>query len=352
MKHQLILLLLGLICLTSCDPDKDIFKEEIVVDPVLEQPEGFPPLPNFAQNPITEKGIEIGKDLFESKLFSRNNAVSCASCHSQSTSFSDSVAFSQGLYGGLTSRNSMPLVNLIYHQVFFWDGRVVGLENQIFHPVRNGLEMDMTWPEVLDRLSQDTLGTNIRNYYETQFIDSNQVSQLMAQYIRSLISANSRFDKMRRGEIQFTLQEARGMFLFQNEGPMPGEEVGNGADCFHCHTLETGLFTDLQFHNNGLDSEFTDLGHNEVTGNPRDIGTFKTPTLRNIEHSAPYMHDGRFSSLEEVIEHYNSGVVQSPSLDPKMKFSEGLKLSQEDKDALLAFLLTLSDEDFLSNTNQ
>jgi cytochrome c peroxidase len=179
-----------------------------------------------------------------------------------------------------------------------------------------------------------------------------RITYAMAQFIRTMVSANSRFDQYQYGPGQLSLEEQQGLFLFLAEGGDPNVYNGgqNGGDCFHCHGGSLTLFTDQQFHNNGIDSVFTDLGRAEVNGSPLSEGQFKTPTLRNIALTAPYMHDGRFATLREVIEHYNSGGHPSTTLSPLMKFQGvGLGLSEQDIDALVAFLETLTDEEFIEN---
>jgi cytochrome c peroxidase len=228
--------------------------------------------------------------------------------------------------------------------------------------VINPIEMKETWPNVVAKLQADAVYPTLFNRaFGTSVIDSVKAGKALAQFVRTMVSADSKFDKVQRGEAAFTTDEAEGFFLFQAEGgpagqviylPGGGQVVGQGgADCFHCHTLAAGLFTDEQFHNNGLDSIFTDLGRGAVTGDAFEMGKFKTPTLRNIALSAPYMHDGRFATLEQVIDHYNEGGHPSATIDPFMKFSDPdntLGLTPLKKQQLLAFLNTLTDLDFVN----
>ncbi len=296
----------------------------------------------------------MGKHLFWEKKLSRNNIVSCGACHFPSASFSDNARFSVGLNGDLTDRNSMPLVNMAWQNDFFWDGREVSLEDQLFEPVRNPIEMDLTWPEAEERIGSDP---NYQDMFLAAFgtpcVDSVRITKAIAQFVRTMISGRSRFDRAYRyGELQLTQSELRGLELFLAEGGDPNIYPGgqNGGDCFHCHGGGLVQFTDFQFHNNGIDSVFSDLGRGGVTGNWFEEGHFKTPTLRNIALTAPYMHDGRFETLHEVVEHYNSGGHPSPTLDPLMKFEgEGLGLSPQDVDDLVNFLESLTDEEFVNN---
>lgn len=305
-------------------------------------------------NPLTVEGIELGRHLFWEKRLSKNNTVSCGSCHFPDAAFSDNNPFSVGLYGELTSRNSMALANMAWNTDFFWDGRAPTLEEQLFEPVRNPIEMDLSWPEA------ELIIGEIPDYQEmfsaafgSPCVDSVRISMAMAQFIRTMISARSKFDRAYRyGEEPLSASELRGLELFLGEGGDPNIFPGgqNGGDCFHCHGGGLIQFTNFQFHNNGIDSVFTDLGRGGVTGNWFEEGHFKTPTLRNIELTAPYMHDGRFNTLHEVVEHYNSGGHDSPTLDPLMKFQGvGLGLSPQDIDDLVNFLESLTDNEFIED---
>jgi cytochrome c peroxidase len=184
-------------------------------------------------------------------------------------------------------------------------------------------------------------------------VDSLKVAKAIAQFLRTMISANSKFDKFQRGEGEMlTIDEQFGLLLTQQEGGPVGNGLGGqgGGDCFHCHPHGGARFTDGELRNNGLDATFTDLGLGGVTGLPQDMGKFKTPSLRNVALTAPYMHDGRFQTLEEVIDHYDSGGHPSPTIDPNMKFQQGgLQLSAEKKQQLIAFLHTLTDMDFVND---
>lgn len=309
-----------------------------------------------ADNPLTEEGVQLGRFLFWEKKLSRNNTVSCGSCHFPSTSFTDDDQFSSGLNGELTDRNSMVLVNMAWNNKFFWDGRAPSLEDQIFQPIRNPVEMGFTWPEAEDRIGSDPDYQDMFTAaFGTPCVDSVRISKAIAQFVRTMVSARSRFDRsFRYGEIVLTPSEQRGLELFRAEGGDPNIYPGgqNGGDCFHCHGGGLIQFTDFQFHNNGLDTTFSDLGRGGVTGNWYDEGLFKTPTLRNVALSAPYMHDGRFQTLHEVVEHYNSGGHASPTLDPLIKFQGvGLGLSPQDVDDLVNFLEALTDTSFANNPN-
>ncbi len=311
-----------------------IFSENIL-DPVI-------PI----DNPQTIEGIALGKKLFFDPLLSGNQTQSCADCHSPQNAFTDNTRFSEGIDGIFGNRNSMPLFNLAwnYDEKFFWDGRVFSLEHQALEPVTNPIEMHNTWEVVVDRLTQHPEYPNMfSNAFGNGPITREKVTKAIAQFERTLISANSKFDRYLLGEAQLTPQELNGFNVFMDE---------ERGDCFHCHgNPNNPLWTDNIFHNNGLDATFSDLGLGEVTGDPADNGKFKSPSLRNLAYSAPYMHDGRFNTLEEVINHYSEGLQNSPTIDPLMKKVDegGVNLSDQDKADLKAFLLALSDPSFINN---
>lgn len=312
-----------------------------------------PDLPVF--NPLTEEGIELGRHLFWEKALSRNNTVSCGSCHFPEGGFADNLPVSVGLYGESGHRSSMPLINMAWNTSFFWDGRSATLEEQIIQPVINPIEMDFTWAEAVERIETDSTYQNMFSAaFGTPCVDSLRMSFAMAQFIRTMVSDGSKFDKARyTGGAQLTSSEIRGLELFLAEGGDPEVFPGgqNGGDCFHCHGGALVLFTDNLFHNNGLDAVITDdFGREDFSGLSFDRGLFRTPTLRNVGLTAPYMHDGRFETLREVVEHYNSGGHDSPTLDPLIKFpGEGLGLSPQDIDDLVNFLQSLTDTEFVEN---
>ena len=294
-------------------------------------------------NPSTKEGIALGKKLFYDKKLSGNNTMSCSSCHQQANGFSDPRRFSIGIDGSAGNRNAMPLINLGFSSRFFWDGREPSIEAQAHDPVSNPIEMNAKWTDVMYSLQNDNMYPIL--FYQafgTGIIDSIMVTKAIAQFERTLNSFNSRFDKYYYGgdSSQLNTSEIRGMNLFMGR-----------ANCFLCHTPP--LFTNNEFMNNGLDVFITDAGLGGITQQGKDVGTFKTPTLRNLEQSAPYMHDGRFKTMEEVINFYNTGVnVRSPNLNNHMKFPFTQNrnfLSVQDKIDLVEFLKSLSDEEFLTN---
>ncbi len=337
-------LCLGLII--SCNRDTD----ESTANPyIVELPFKFPQFDVPEDNPMTIEGIALGKKLFYEKQLSGDNTQSCGSCHQPGNAFSDTGAVSTGIDGLSGNRSAMPIINLLWAKEFFWDGRAASLEDQALGPVVNPIEMHETWPNAVSKVQDNPMYPPLFiKAFGTEVVDSLLIAKAIAQFERTLISGNSKYDKVQRREAVLTPAEQAGLDLFQIEGPMDGNP--NGADCFHCH--EFPLYTDNLFHNNGLDKEedWTDFGLHDRTSNPFDKAKFKTPTLRNIALTAPYMHDGRFQTLEEVIDFYNTGGHTSSTLDPLMKNPEtGLLLSDEDKSNLISFLHTLTDSSFITN---
>ena len=318
----------------------------------LEIPQHFedlilpPVIPN--DNPQTVEGIALGKRLFFDPILSGNQTQACASCHNPQQSFSDTSPTSSGISGLFGTRNTMPLFNLAwnYDERFAWDGKELSLERQVLEPVENPLEMNSEWDEVVDRLQSHTEYPDLFNRaFNTNIITKELTAKAIAQFERTLISSNSKFDRYLLGQATLTESELNGLNVFMDEAK---------GDCFHCHgSPNNPLWTNNSFHNNGLDSEFSDLGLGAVTGDPADNGKFKSPSLRNLQFTAPYMHDGRFNTLDEVIDFYSEGLQSSPTIDPLMKKIDqgGVQLSPEDRIDLKAFLLTLSDPSFVNNSD-
>ena len=308
---------------------------------------GFP-IPKLPTDfPLTEERVGLGRSLFSDNLLSRNNTQSCSSCHQKAHAFSDANRFSQGTSGRLGTRNSMPLFNLAWKENFFWDGRAPSLREQALQPIQNPIEMHETLPHVIEELEQSpTYPDLFKQAFGTEAITAERIGIAIEQFLLTKTSYDSRFDRAANGKAQLTDQEKRGFELFMTEhDPRRGLK---GADCFHCHGGP--LFTDHRFHNNGLKDE-KDLGLSAITKKKSDNNRFITPSLRNIALTAPYMHDGRFQTLEKVVEHYDSGLHRSPTLDPNLAKHPrpGLGLSDEDKAALVAFLKTLTDPQFRGN---
>jgi len=299
-----------------------------------------------SNNPQTQEGITLGKKLFFEKELSADNSQSCATCHDPKTAFSDKRRFSDGIDGVFGNRNSMPLFNLAWNfdEKFFWDGRSIGVERQALQPVINPIEMHNTWKQVVATLQSKAAYPELfYKAFGTREIDSILVAKALAQFERTLISSSSKFDQYLEGKVQLSASELNGFNLFMDE---------TKGDCFHCHGSDKNpLWTDNKFHNNGLDALSIDIGLAKVTGDPSDNGKFKSPSLRNLAFTGPYMHDGRFSTLEEVINHYSEGLKASPTIDPLMKKVSlgGVQLTPEEKADLKAFLLSLTDLEFVGN---
>lgn len=308
-------------------------------------------------NPITNEGATLGRVLFYDKKLSANNTVSCASCHKQDKGFSDDIALSIGFEGQETRRHSMTLINARYYQRgrFFWDERAATLEEQVLQPFQDDVEMGLTLNELVSIVeAQDYYANLFENAFGSAEVTSDKIAKALAQFVRSIISFSSKYDA---GRVQvnnpgqnfpnFTAQENLGKDLFFRTIP------NGGGACFGCHTTEAFISANPGPQNNGLDAfSSEDFGAGEVFTNPIFEGRFKTSTLRNIEDTAPYMHDGRFATLEEVVEHYNSGIQNHPTLAPALQDANGnpvrLNFTEEEKQALVAFLKTLSDDSLAS----
>ena len=299
-----------------------------------------------ADNPLTNEGVKLGRMLFYEKMLSGDGTMSCSSCHAQATGFSDTNRFSIGILGLPGGRQAMTTTNMLWNtNQFFWDGRANLLRDQSIMPIQDSLEMHETLPNVVSKLSNSQM---YRNQFFRAFgnsrITSEKISLALEQFMNSIISNNSKFDKEERGEYTYTASEQRGKDLFYTEynAFFPAT---SGADCAHCHSGAN--FENDRYMNNGLDSDadMQDDGRMKVTMNSSDKGKFKVTSLRNIALTSPYMHDGRFSTLEEVIDHYNSGLVHSSTIDPALEATRatGLFLTPQDKVDLVNFLKTLTD---------
>ncbi len=302
----------------------------------------IPPLPR--DNPLIEERIALGKRLFNDTALSRDGTLSCASCHLAENAFTDPRRFSEGVAGRIGTRNGMPLFNLAWKDAFFWDGRAPSLRAQSLMPIQDHLEMDETLDNVVTKLKA-TSSDHFARAFDTPEINAERIGLAIENYVLTLTSFDSKFDRSLSGQAKLTPEEQRGFELFMTEyEPRMGQR---GADCFHCHGGP--LFTDHQFRNNGLQNAETDTGRHRVTKDERDLNKFSTPSLRNIALTAPYMHDGRFATLDEVINHYDHRLHRSDTLDPNLAKHPptGIRLSTEDKAALVAFLKTLTDEKFV-----
>lgn len=316
------------------------------------------PIPNYMgsmtipeDNPMTEEGIDLGKRLFFDPILSADSTMSCSSCHDPSLSFSDNLALSPGVDGILGKRSAMSLINIGFvDHGLNWDGSKTTLEQQALEPVMNEIELHETWPNVMNKLKRhDTYPRLFREAFgisDRDEMTKELAAKAIAQFERTLISSNSRYDQIRWGTgVFFEDEEDRGNQLFFFE-------LATGLDhpgCSHCHG---GVqFAESNYFNNGITpaetlADFPDKGLGEVTGVPADNGKFRPPSLRNIALTAPYMHDGRFATLEEVLDHYKSGGHPSPNVSSNI---QPFTLTEQDKTDLIAFLNTLTDTSFVNN---
>jgi len=293
-------------------------------------------------NVTTDPGSTLGRVLFYDKRLSTNQTISCASCHQQKSGFSDPRRFSVGWDGSTGSRNAMGLSNARWYQRrhFFWDERAATLEDQVLQPIQNPIEMGMTLQTLTNRLSSEPFYTNLfASTFGSPAVTSDRISRALAQFVRSIISTRSKYDTgVSNNFANFTAQERLG-------------QVGN-ATCAACHGTDN-FVPGPAINNNGLEFPFVDKGLGGITGLAPDNGKFKVPSLRNIELTAPYMHDGRFTNLEQVVEFYNSGVVLNPNLSPPLRNPDGsalrLNLTTDQKAALVAFLKTLTDTNIVND---
>ncbi|WP_167856815.1 cytochrome-c peroxidase [Hymenobacter aquaticus] len=316
-----------------------------------------------ADNPLTEEGVALGRMLFYEPKLSRNNTISCGSCHQQSKAFTDGRALALGVDGVPNPRGTMSLANILWEPALNWDGAATSLETQARKPIENPTEMHQTLGEGVSKLQQTEVYPPLfRKAFGSSTITQDNLLKALAQFERTLISANSKYDKYLRGEAQLSSQEIAGKVLFSNH-PDPTIPVA-GADCMHCHNEGNLLFTSTDytrgaassFFNNGLDSNLKDQGRFGVTGLESDRGKFRAPTLRNIALTAPYMHDGRFQTLQEVLDHYSDHVAKdSPNLDVNMLTTTNkrngtqLSLTAGQKQQVIAFLLALTDSSFIQD---
>lgn len=328
MKKAIVILILisSVLFLTKCTKDYVVIDEQVVnLTPYkIEIPNRFPDMPLNPNNPLTEEGVTLGRMLYYDSILDKNQARACASCHMQTNAFTTFES------------NALQHINLGWNKNFLWKGEVEGTMEDIMH-----FEVADFFQTNVARLNNhDTYPRLFKQVFNVDKITEKEISYALAQFMRTLISSNSKWDRYLRREIGLSQEELNGMAIYFSEQ----------GDCFHCHG--TQLFTDNLYHNTGLDAQ-PEPGRYDVSKNEIDRGAFKTPTLRNIEYTAPYMHDGRFKTLEEVIDFYSEGIQYNPSIDPLMKqvHQGGVRLNPQEKQDLIAFLKVLSDPDFLANNN-
>jgi cytochrome c peroxidase len=321
---------------SGCSPNEKVEDGYTLVK--LHRPKHFPSAHyTHSSNPYTREGFELGKRLFFDPILSRDSTISCASCHHQSHAFADkNLARSVGIDGGLPERNSPPIFNMAWNKSFMWDGGINHIEVMPFAPIINPMEMDDNLNNIIRKLNNHAVYPELfQSVFRKNTIDDQLLFWALAQYMSNLVSANSRYDLYIRGKGDYTTSEKHGLTLFRQH-------------CESCH--REPLMTDYGFHNNGLDEQFKDQGRYRISLNEIDLGRFKTPSLRNVGVTSPYMHDGRIASLREVIEHYSNRIKSSSTLSsPLSEHTGGFQFSDKEKDALIDFLQTLTDEEFIKN---
>jgi cytochrome c peroxidase len=332
---RLYLIAIGLFIFSSCGKDDNT---EASLFP--EVPNYFPsPVYPLADNPITQEGFSLGKDLFNDPLLSSDNSVACSNCHVKAVAFTDPQhALSLGVYERSGIRNAPPIVNMAFMKEFMWDGGVVHLDFVPPNAIENPLEMDEKMAHVVVKLNRHTsYPTRFKKVFPTMdTITSPLLLKALAQFQLMLVSKGSKYDKVRQGKSEFTTTEARGYEIFKQK-------------CAACHAEP--LFTNQQYFNNGLDVQFADEGRARITETPLDLGKFKVPSLRNVAITAPYMHDGRLKDLNAVLDHYDNGVKYSATLATQLQTGPkpGIALSVSEKADLITFLSTLTDYELISD---
>jgi len=308
----------------------------------IEIPSNFPdPVYDLTINPVTKEGFELGRKLFYERSLSRDSSISCGSCHQQEAAFIQAGHdFSHGVTNEHGRRNSLPVFNALFKKTFFWDGGVHNLDMVPVNAIESRIEMDEQLDNVLKKINNSVEYRKLfKEAFLTDTITTKEFLQALSQFMAAMISANSRYDKYVRNEgVRLTDEELEGLTLFK-------------INCSSCHA--TDLFTDGSYRNNGITDDFRfDKGREEITLNENDRGKFKVPSLRNIEYTGPYMHNGSLETLEEVLDHYHSGMKESTTLDSafrKRAGRPGITLTDTEKKKIIAFLKTLSDKDFITD---
>jgi cytochrome c peroxidase len=304
---------------------------------IFDYPKLWPkPVYNFDKNPLTEDKFELGRKLFYDPILSRDGTISCASCHLQATGFTHiDHELSHGIDGKIGERNSLTLQNLAWNKSFMWDGGINHLDMQALAPITNKNEMDEEMSTVVFKLNQNAVYKKLfKNAFDTETITGQFTLQAIAQFLVQLKTFNSKYDKVLNGEMQFSEMEKKGYEVFKDK-------------CASCH--KEPLFTSSDYKNNGLeiDPTLNDFGRMKITQKSSDSLLFKVPTLRNVEFSFPYMHDGRFSNLVQVVNHYSFEIKKSKTLSKELK--KPLYLTDNQRTELISFLKTLTDKEFLFN---
>lgn len=335
-RQSYILLLAGLAGISACKPDADFRTPAANYTP--EHPAHFPPAHyTHDKNTYSQAGFELGRKLFFDPILSANNTISCGSCHKQEHAFADvNIRLSKGIDGQTGTRHTPAIFNIAWNTSFMWDGGVNHIEVMPLTPLTNKVEMAETISNIVYKLNRHKeYPTLFKNVFHRDSIDDQQMFWALAQYMSNLVSASSKYDDVYTGKTTYTKDEQEGYNLFKK-------------NCSTCHTEP--LLTDYSFKNNGLDYQFTDSGRYRITRQEEDWGSFKVPTLRNIAVTSPYMHDGRFTTLEQVLHHYADSVKQTPSLSPLLvkNGKPGLHLTADEQRKIILFLHTLTDTKFLT----
>ena len=300
-------------------------------------PDYFPkPVYNFEQPPLDSNKIELGRILFYDPILSKDNTISCASCHSPFNAFAHTDHdLSHGIFDSISNRNAPALFNLAWQKTFMWDGAINHLDMQALAPISHPSEMGSNINEVIKKLNESKAYKKLfLNAFQDSTISTSKILKALSQFQLTLVSSNTKYDKVKMGKETFTEQEKNGYQLYKN-------------NCASCHSEP--FFSNYNFENNGLpiDQTLNDMGRYVITQNENDKRKFKVPSLRNLSFTYPYMHDGRFMTLKEVINHYTSGIEYSETLS--LQFNESIELSSNEKVDLISFLLTLNDKDFVFN---
>lgn len=333
-----LLLLLGLLSCNRTDPAEPAQYNNPELPLVI--PAGFPELnASVSANRPTRYGVELGEKLFNEKRFSANNTISCSSCHNPSNAFADNQRQAVGVYGRVGLRNTPPIQNMAFMQFYNWDGHILQLEKQPLVPIITKEEMNSSILEVIGKIKDEP---DYRTLFNKAFGDENitpeRIYRSIAQYEYTLVTANSKYDRVKRNEgEEFTEAEARGLRVFQQQ-------------CGSCHSGE--LFTDQSFRNVGfpLNANTNEAGRARVTGVPSDYMSFRVPSLRNIEYTAPYGSFGQFPTLRSVLDYFDAGVLGADNLDPFLKENGNrIPLTEQEKEDLIAFMHTLSDREYGGN---
>ncbi|MBL3656014.1 cytochrome-c peroxidase [Fulvivirga sediminis] len=338
MNRVFILLTISILFIVACGNDDDQSTNYWQVD----VPEYFPEMVyTIENNPVTKEGFELGRMLFYETRLSSDNTVSCANCHQPYLAFADPVhVFSVGVNNQKGTRNAPPIFNLAFQSHFFWDGGVNHVDFIPINPIMNKLEMNESISNVVKKVNElPEYQDKFKQVFGKDSVNGEEFLHAFSQFLVMLVSDNAYYDQWMQGKYELNEAELRGMKLYESK-------------CADCHG--TALFTDGSFRNNGLDAEFSkDLGRAIITEYAGDEGKFKVPTLRNLAYTAPYMHDGRFETLEEVLDHYDHRVVQSATLDPLLVQANGelgIPMTDQEKSDIIAFLHTLTDRDFVSDS--